>query len=638
MLDPDTRISLADLAAVGVQLRPSDAVAIVREVVMQVSRGEIPGVPSPHVIRLAPSGQLFVEGPVAAGSRSISRAAYLLETLLPPFEAAPGFRVPGALRLILARAMGTIDVPPYASLDAFGEALQRFSAPQSDTAIRQLAATWASAAENAGSTRASASAEDMLRTDSQGAESPRTGPNASASSEQQLSISDIRRARRSTGLPLSEVSSRSRIPVDLLRQLEWGYLGNWPQGRIGRTQLVRYARASGLDEHAVVETVSPLLEQSVRPDEAASVTAVDAVIVETIPLPEISPTRPYGAPRSSARLAAGLAAALLLALLPLVHDRLEGPQQGDDGITLASRPAGQISSAPRALSGPTGVSRAHDPDLGAPEGRVSPAAGAVPARAPAEDAVAYSPALATAGSARFYPAGSDRSSASKRAIGSEGSILRITRVVDDNSRNFHARLSPDGTRIAFDSDREGERGVYVANADGSNVRRVSGQGYAAVPSWSSDSRLLAFVRAEPHRPRVWNLWTLELETGDMRRLTAHKTGAPWGGAWFPDGRRIAYSHEGRLVILDLETGREKVFESPRPGRLIRTPAVSPDGGRVIFQVFRDGAWLLDLRDGSTLRVLADPTADEYAWSPDGRRVAYHSRRSGQWGIWLMTDH
>jgi Tol biopolymer transport system component len=37
------------------------------------------------------------------------------------------------------------------------------------------------------------------------------------------------------------------------------------------------------------------------------------------------------------------------------------------------------------------------------------------------------------------------------------------------------------------------------------------------------------------------------------------------------------------------------------------------------------------------RVLADPSAEEFAWAPDGRTVAFHSRRDGQWGIWLMAS-
>jgi hypothetical protein len=79
-----------------------------------------------------------------------------------------------------------------------------------------------------------------------------------------------------------------------------------------------------------------------------------------------------------------------------------------------------------------------------------------------------------------------------------------------------------------------------------------------------------------------------------------------------------------------------VFRSPR-NALLRTPSVSPDGKRIVFQVQHDGTWLLELADESMRRVLADPTAEEFTWSPDGRQVAYHSRKAGGWGVWVMTS-
>jgi TolB protein len=237
----------------------------------------------------------------------------------------------------------------------------------------------------------------------------------------------------------------------------------------------------------------------------------------------------------------------------------------------------------------------------------------------------------------FFTERAPESSALLRAdTDPDGSVLRITRVVDDRSQNFHARPSPDGTQIAFDSDRDGERAVYVAGSDGQHVRRVSGEGFAAVPSWSPDGRQLAFVKGEPGKPQVWNLWTADLETQRLRRLTSYPYGQPWGGSWFPDGRRLAYSHEDQLVILDLDSGSRRVYHSPAPGHLVRTPAVSPDGRRMIFQVQHNGAWMLELADGSMRRVLDDPSAEEYTWSPDGRRVAFHSVRNGGWGVWIMA--
>ena len=76
--------------------------------------------------------------------------------------------------------------------------------------------------------------------------------------------------------------------------------------------------------------------------------------------------------------------------------------------------------------------------------------------------------------------------------------------------------------------------------------------------------------------------------------------------------------------------------SPHPGRLVRTPAVSPDGRLVAFQVLRSGVWLLDLDSGTSRRLIEDPSAEEFAWDPNGGRLAYHSRQSGEWRIWIAA--
>jgi hypothetical protein len=685
MQRPNTPISLADLSAAGVRLRPYEAVTIVRELLVLVARGEVAGVPSAHVIRLSSNGEVSVEGPVAAGGRPVMRAAQLLDALLPGPEAGNQFRVPGGLKIVVARALGTLDLPPFATLDDFAEALQRFAATDRAAAVANLVISWSEfvaarvpeAVETAptGPVHPSAQIQPFV--------SSRTQDIRAHLSREPLTVSDIRRARRATGLPLSSIASRSHISIGLLRQLEWGYFVNWPTGQVGRTQLARYARAAGLDEDLVVSTLLPVIEDTDRPAVSASGAdgrseasapepvieadytrvAVSQALERSQPAAELELAGPRllrgsAPPRRERRRAAAALAALaipallIIGLLPTWWARkASAPSAPASAVattaaaTVPSRnnlPATTAKAAPPAATSaaipPPSVASA---PVGAQQAVPAPDAEATSGDGPgyrlASDRDAFSPAFASVGTAMFYHADeSDRSPLLRAETGSDGSVLRITRIVDDAANNFHVRPSPDGSRIAFDSDRDGVRGVYVADADGKNVRRVSGEGFAAVPTWSPDGGRLAFVRAEAASPEVWNLWTLDLSSGEMRQITNYKYGQPWGGSWFPDGRRIAYSHETRLLIRDLQTGEERTFETPRKGHLVRTPAVSPDGRRIVFQVHRNGMWLLELGNGSMRRVLEDPTAEEYTWSPDGRRLAYHSRRSGAWGVWVMA--
>jgi Tol biopolymer transport system component len=300
------------------------------------------------------------------------------------------------------------------------------------------------------------------------------------------------------------------------------------------------------------------------------------------------------------------------------------------------RMAAPAPAAPRDTAPPPAASNpARDERVGT-TGPVPPRdTGSTPVKVASAIEGAYSPSFAPSGEALYFHTRRGAPSALVRASSGDGDT-QLLRIVDDDSSNFHVRPSPDGKSIAFDSNRDGERGVYVSRADGSDVRRVSGEGHAAVPSWSPDGQWLAFVRAEPERARTWNVWLLNLSTNEQRQVTTFTYGQPWGASWFPDGQRIAYSHEDRLIVRDLTTGATRVFQSPEPDRLVRTPAVSPDGTRIIYQVDRDGVWLLDVRDGSARRLLDDPTAEEFAWDPEGRRIAFHSKRGGGWSIFVMA--
>lgn len=290
------RVSLAELAGADIHLHPAEAVAIVAELCRRQSHGELRGVPSPGTIRLSADGDVFVEGPMpAAGAAgSIARMAQLLSDMLPGFDAAPKLRARGGLRLVIARALGTLDLPPYDRLEDFSAALDRFAAGD----LRECARGLVHAFEQ--------------RT------SHPMGP------REPLTISDVRRARRATGLTLEDIASVADVPAAELRALEWGDLRAWPRTAVGRDRIFRYARAAGLDEQIVFSVVWPLIDEPAIVD-AVPVAAQALVPARTQALVPIE--RPKPAPATDRRvwLAWGVAAVALvllaIAVVALARDR-----------------------------------------------------------------------------------------------------------------------------------------------------------------------------------------------------------------------------------------------------------------------------------------------------------------------------
>jgi len=232
-----TRVSLAELAAAEIQLRPAEAAAIVSEICRRCASGELRGVPPPGVIRLSRDGEISVEGPMTTGD-DVAGAAHLLNDLLAPFDAPAEYRASGALRLVIARALGTLDVPTYTSLPQFSAALSRFASADVRDAARGLVLAW---------------------------ERVTAAHHLEMCDPAELTISDIRRARRATGLSLQDVAAAANVPHRKLRDLEWGYPRDWRPDDEGRAQVIRYARAAGLDEGLVLSIAWPLIEETPAP-------------------------------------------------------------------------------------------------------------------------------------------------------------------------------------------------------------------------------------------------------------------------------------------------------------------------------------------------------------------------------------
>jgi dipeptidyl aminopeptidase/acylaminoacyl peptidase len=181
-----------------------------------------------------------------------------------------------------------------------------------------------------------------------------------------------------------------------------------------------------------------------------------------------------------------------------------------------------------------------------------------------------------------------------------------TRLTSGPANNENPVWSPDGTQIAFTSDREGTSNLYLRAADGSGSDQLLlKNGDRKFPfDWSPDGKFLLFG---VQTPQGTDLWTLAL-TGSSGEFKAapylQKSGGRVGARFSPDGRFVAYS--------SAESGVVEVYVSPFDPASVPAAAtgaakvkVSLHGGTA--PVWRaDGRQLLYLtRDGpSALKVWA----------------------------------
>jgi TolB protein len=249
--------------------------------------------------------------------------------------------------------------------------------------------------------------------------------------------------------------------------------------------------------------------------------------------------------------------------------------------------------------------------------------------------------------------------------------------------------SPDGRKLAIVANIGGKNGIYVMNADGRELKRLtSDAGWVEFPAWSPDGRSLAFLHFDgppsgeisvmkadgsgrrtltqgsragkpawsPDGQRIafmsWRDGNLEIyainaDGAGQRRLT-HNAVRDSYPVWSPDGRRIAFERNWQLYVMNADGSGQRPLT--RRGAHNFNPAWSPDGKRIAFERGRrqrdyvSCSYCAGLRglavfvmnaDGSGQRKLTQG-GSQPDWSPDGRKIAFVSERDGNKDIWVMN--
>jgi Tol biopolymer transport system component len=221
--------------------------------------------------------------------------------------------------------------------------------------------------------------------------------------------------------------------------------------------------------------------------------------------------------------------------------------------------------------------------------------------------------------------GSDNDKPDGRILLLDG--LGVTAISVDGGRATRLRLkpepwgavaySPDGNRIAYDA----EDGIYVADADGSNARRIPAQPstqdfLSGDPSWSPEGDRIVFEQDE-------SLYTMSLEGGDPQFIGRGST-----PRWAPDGRIVFTSgYDQNRVYADIAV----VSADGGDGKVLARgdyPDVSPDGRTLAYSgaggtdpaANKRAIYVMPLEGGKRRQV----TDNGYApiWSPDGDYLAF----------------
>jgi len=232
-----------------------------------------------------------------------------------------------------------------------------------------------------------------------------------------------------------------------------------------------------------------------------------------------------------------------------------------------------------------------------------------------------------------------------RAASKNGLINLTNNLAEDN---FPMR-SPDGKKIVFTSNRDGNGNIYSMNIDGSGVTRLTNvSAEEQAPTWSPDGSKIVF---ESNRDGNFELYVMNLDGSGQKRLTFDPRTDGGPARFSPDGTKIAFARSGategpdyyNFDIYTMNADGSDVKQLTTDKEYDAGPVWSPDGSKIAFVSAREKNFDLFVMnpDGSDqVNLTKSPESDgPLDWTRDGKRIIFGQTQvsNGINQLWIMNS-
>jgi TolB protein len=218
---------------------------------------------------------------------------------------------------------------------------------------------------------------------------------------------------------------------------------------------------------------------------------------------------------------------------------------------------------------------------------------------------------------------------------------RTTFVTHDDFDNLNPTWSPDGRTVVYVSNRSGAWNLWSIDIDGGDPRPLTaGAEEDRFPAFSPDGQRVAFAS---RRSGNWDVWVINRDGTGLSQLTTHRMDdlAP---AWNRDSTRIAFDSyrdfEYSIYVMDADGSRQRKLTTGGNGDW--GAAFAPSGNTIVFASTRTGhgdIYAIDTAGNGPYRRLTHTDKEREmipAFSTDGSKIAFVADRDGGRDIWVMN--